>query len=91
MDLFSEDKYKYSRNFRKTEKLMLQRQQMGLRWWRRVDIRSAYATLTTARRVSTRLVRLGNTITRLRIHCPKGCVGSTPAFDTKPQSHHAVD
>jgi hypothetical protein len=42
--------------------------------------------LTIARRVSTglyRLVRLGNTsFTGLKIRCPKGRAGSTPALGT---------
>ena len=43
-------------------------------------------TLTTARRVDTgsyRFVRLGsNAITGLKIRCPKGRAGSTPALGT---------
>ena len=64
--------------------------EMGLRWWPDVLIPSQPKRyLTTARRVNTglsRFVRLGNgLITGLKIRCPKGRAGSTPALGTRPK------
>ena len=73
-------------NFRHLVQVVRSRK-MGLRWWRDVLILSQPKRYLDDRQAcntgSYRFVRLGNgPITGLKIRCPKGRAGSTPALGT---------